>query len=204
MRIRLATASAAISLILAGPAFAQQPSRAPNAAAIQDIKTPNMNSTATGQQQLDRADLAFIKKAAEGGMAEIELGKLAQQNAQDPQVKQFGQRMEQNHSNANQSLEAVASQKGVQLPTQLDAQDQKEMDRLSRLHGAQFDQTYMRAMTQDHDKDVKEFKHQAQAARDPDLKNFVQQTLSVIQQHDQMAHDITRTLSATGSTRERR
>jgi putative membrane protein len=199
MRIRLVTASAAVALMLSAPAFAQQPSRAPSPAANQD-----MSATSPGQQQLDRADLAFVKRAAQGGMAEVELGKLAQQNAQDAQVKQFGQKMEQDHSNANQQLESLASQKGVQLPKQLDAKDQKEMDRLSRLKGPAFDQAYMRMMVQDHDKDIKEFKREAQTARDPDVKNFAQQTLNVIEQHDQMAHNITRSMTATGSSRQRR
>lgn len=199
MRFRLGLYStAAVALMLSAPAFAQQATR-PATAPI-----PSATSTAAGPQQVDRADLDFMKKAAEGGMAEVELGKLAQQNAQDAQVKQFGERMERDHSHANQQLEAVANEKGVQLAKQLDPKDQKELDRMSGLKGPAFDRAYMRMMVQDHDKDVKEFQHQAQAARDPDVKNFAQQTLSMIQPHDQMAHDITRTLTATGSSHERR
>jgi putative membrane protein len=199
MRFRIGLLStAAVALMVSVPTFAQQATR-PATAPI-----PSANSTAPGQQQVDRADLDFMKKAAEGGMAEVELGKLAQQNAQDAQVKQFGERMERDHSNANRQLEMITSQKGVQLPKQLDPKDQKELDRMSGLKGPAFDRAYMRMMVQDHDKDVKEFQHQAEAARDPDVKSFAQQTLSVIQQHDQMAHDVTRTLSATGSSRPQR
>jgi putative membrane protein len=200
MRIRLGLLStAAIALMLAQPAFAQQTTRvAPGA------NNPSGAATAVvPQQKLSRADLDFVKKAAEGGMAEVELGKLAQQNGDDQQVKQFGARMQQDHSSANQQLESIAGQKGVQLPKQLDAKDQKELDQLSRLKGGAFDRAYMRMMTQDHDKDVKEFQREAQAAKDPDIKNFAQQTLSVIQQHDQMAHEISRTMTATGSSQRR-
>lgn len=200
MRFRLAAASiAAIALMLSAPAFARQPGT-PSATA-----SGNAGTTSTAPQpQLSRPDLDFIKTAAVGGMAEVELGKLAQQNAEDAQVKQFGARMEQDHSKANAQLSSIATEKGVQMPTQLDRADQHALDRLSRLHGAPFDHTYMRLMVQDHDTDVKEFQHEAQAARDPDIKNFAQQTLSVIQQHDQMAHDITRSMTATGSSRPRR
>jgi putative membrane protein len=201
MRTRLGlVSSAVIALMLSAPAFAQQTTRiAPGA------NTPSATATAIApQQQLSRADMEFVKKAAEGGMAEVEIGKLAQQNAQDTQVKQFGARMEQDHSKANQQLESIAGQKGVQLPKQLDAKDQRELDRLSRLKGAAFDQAYMKMMVQDHDKDAKEFQHEAQAAKDPDIKNFAQQTLSVIQQHDQMAHGITQSMAASGSSRPRR
>ena len=200
MNIRLGPVSAAaLALMLAAPAFAQQTTRPAPA------MTPNSSATsiAPSQQQVDRADLDSMKNAAEGGMAEVEFGKLAQQNAQDAQVKQFGARMEQDHSNANTQLQAVAGKKGVQLPKQVDAKDQKELDRLSGLKGTAFDRAYMRMMVQDHDKDVKEFQHQAQAARDPDVKNFARQTLSVIQQHDQMAHDVSRSLTASGSSRPR-
>jgi len=198
MRNRIALAStAAVALMLTAPAFAQT-ARAPATA-------PNGTATApSGQQQMSRADLDFMKNAAIGGMAEVELGKLAQQNAQDEQVKQFGARMEQDHSQANAQLETVATGKGVQLPKQLDRQHQQDLDRLSRLRGGAFDHTYMRMMVQDHDKDLKEFKHEAQTARDPDLKQFAEQTTQVIQQHDQMAHEITRSLTATGSSRPRR
>src|SRR5437016_2415806 len=163
MRIRPGLlSSAVIALMLSAPAFAQQTTRiAPGA------NNPSATATAiVPQQQLSRADLDFVKKAAEGGMAEVELGKLAQQNAEDAQVKQFGARMEQDHSKANQQLTSIAGQKGVQLPTQLDAKDQKELDRLSRLKGRAFDQAYMRMMVQDHDKDAKAFQHEAQAAKD--------------------------------------
>ncbi|HEX3536126.1 MAG TPA: DUF4142 domain-containing protein [Stellaceae bacterium] len=192
--------SAVIALMLSTPAFAKQTTRiAPGS------KSANTTATAVvPQHKLDRTDLDFMKKAAEGGMAEVELGKLAQQNAEDAQVKQFGQRMEQDHSKANQQLTSIAGQKGVQLPKQLDAKDQKELDRLSGLKGPAFDRAYMRMMVQDHDKDLKEFQHETQAAKDPDLQNFAQQTLSVIQQHDQMAHDISRATTGSGSSRPRR
>jgi putative membrane protein len=192
--------SAVIALMLSTPAFAQQTTRiAPGS------KSANTTATAVvPQHKLDRTDLDFMKKAAEGGMAEVELGKLAQQNAEDAQVKQFGQRMEQDHSKANQQLTSIAGQKGVQLPKQLDAKDQKELDRLSGLKGPAFDRAYMRMMVQDHDKDLKEFQHETQAAKDPDLQTFAQQTLSVIRQHDQMAHDISRATTGSGSSRPRR
>lgn len=186
----LLSTAAAIALCLSMPALAQHPTSAPRNSAP--------------QEQLSKPDMEFMKKAAIGGMAEVELGKLAQQNAEDAQVKQFGQRMEQDHSKAGQQLTSIASQKGVQLPKQLDSKDQKELDRLSRLKGAGFDRAYMKMMVQDHDKDVKEFQHAAQAVKDPDLKNFAQQTLSVIQQHDQLAHNLTQSMTASGSSRPRR
>ena len=96
MRIRRTLlSSVAIPLILAVPAFAQQP------------------RGAAADRQLNRQDMSFVKGAAEGGLAEVEFGKLAQQQAQDAQVKQFGARMVQDHGSANAELTALASGKSV-------------------------------------------------------------------------------------------
>src|SRR5438552_2331888 len=91
-------------------------------------------------------DGSSMKKAAIGGMDEVELGKLAQQNGQSQQVKDFGSRMVQDHSQAGDQLKAIAQQKGVQLPDQLDGEHRAMRDRLAKLQGDQFDRAYMRLM----------------------------------------------------------
>ena len=184
MRNRLSLLStAAIALLLAVPAVAQQ------------------SRPAGSQPQMSQQDMTFAKEAAVGGMAEVQLGQIAQQNAQDPQVKQFGARMVQDHGKANQELQSIASGQNMQLPQQLDQKHQQLYDRLSRMKGAEFDRAYMQAMTKDHDADVKAFRREAQTSRDPQLKQFAEQTLSVIEQHDKMAHDIDRSMTGSGSSR---
>ena len=137
--------------------------------------------------QLSSADKMFVNKAAQGGMAEVELGQLATQKAQSDQVKQFGQKMVDDHTKANDKLKEVASQENITLPTGLDAKDQATKDRLSKLSGAQFDKAYMQDMVEDHKKDVAEFQKEANNGKDPAVKNFAQQTLPVLQQHLQLA-----------------
>jgi len=100
--------------------------------------------------QLSAADKTFMTKAAQGGMAEVELGQLATQKGQSDDVKKFGQRMVDDHSKANDQLKSLASEKGVTLPTSLDAKDRALKDRLSKMSGAQFDKAYMQAMVKDH------------------------------------------------------
>ena len=143
------------------------------------------NPSSSGQ--LSAADKTFVNKAAQGGMAEVELGQLATQKAQSDQVKQFGQKMVDDHTKANDKLKEVASQENITLPTGLDAKDQATMDHLSKLSGAQFDKAYMQDMVEDHKKDVAEFQKEANSGKDPAVKNFAQQTLPVLQQHLQMA-----------------
>jgi putative membrane protein len=148
------------------------------------------NSSSGSSGQLSAADKTFVTKAAEGGMAEVELGQLATQNAQSDEVKQFGQRMVDDHTKANDQLKQVAEQKGVPLPTDLSAKDKAEKDRLSKLKGEQFDRAYMQHMVMDHKKDVAEFKKESTAAKDSDVKNFAAQTLPTLEDHLKQAQQV--------------
>jgi predicted outer membrane protein len=90
----------------------------------------------------------FVEKAAMANMAEIQLGQLALQNAQDPQVKQFAQTMVDEHTKALAALRSAAG--SAQLPTALDKKHQKVHDKLSKLQGAEFDREYMEVMVDAH------------------------------------------------------
>ena len=136
------------------------------------------------------SDHAFLKNAAEGGKAEVELGQLAVEKASSPEVKQFGQRMVDDHSKANQRLEQVANKEGVTLPTSLGAKDQALKDKLSNASGEQFDHLYMSNMVRDHQQDVREFRQEANNGQDPDVKQFAQQTLPTLQEHLKQAESI--------------
>jgi putative membrane protein len=141
----------------------------------------------SGGAAVAAADKAFAQKAAIGGMAEVELGKLAQQKASSDQVKQFGARMVDDHSKANDELKQVASAKGLTLPSDLDAKHKSTMAKLQKLSGAQFDRAYMDDMVADHKEDVADFKKQASSGRDSDLKGFAAKTLPTLEDHLKMA-----------------
>ncbi len=149
-----------------------------------DESKPNAQQSSA---KLSSADRQFVTKAAQGGMAEVELGQLAAQKAQNPQVKEFGQKMVDDHSKANDQLKQIASQEGVTLPTGLDAKDQALKDKLSKLSGDQFDRMYMQHMVQDHKKDVADFQKEANSGKDQQVKQFAQQTLPTLKEHLQMA-----------------
>src|ERR1700743_284049 len=112
------------------------------------------------------ADKTFMNKAAQGGMAEVELGQLATEKGQSDDVKKFGQHMVDDHSKGNDQLKALAGQKGVTLPSDLSAKDKALKDRLSKLSGTQFDHAYMTAMVNDHKVDIAEFKKEANSGKD--------------------------------------
>jgi len=207
---------AAISLALASPAFAQQPPAGPAARGQTPGQMPAgqmpAGQTAAGQttagqgqqQKLSEKDKSFAKEAAMGGMAEVELGNLAQQNAQNDDVKQFGARMVQDHTAANQQLMQILAAKDFSVPQQLDEKHRRALDKLSKMRGSEFDRAYMRDMVQDHEKDVKQFRQESQKASDPDIKGFAQQTLPVLEQHLKMAHDTSKSLTAVGSSGKNR
>jgi putative membrane protein len=137
-----------------------------------------------------QADKSFVMKAAQGGMAEVELGNLAKEKAQSDQVKQFAQRMVDDHGKANKELKSIAQQKGITLPTSLPAKEQKTKDKLSSLSGEQFDHAYMQHMLMDHKKDVAEFKKASTTCKDNDIKEFAGKTLPTLQDHLKEAQQI--------------
>jgi len=145
------------------------------------------SSTNQANRTISTSDNSFITKAAQGGMAEVELGRLAVERAESPQVKSFGQRMVTDHTKVNDELKALCTSKGITLPNTLDSKDEATKNRLSKLNGAAFDKAYMEDMVSDHKKDVSEFQHEADHGTDPDVKSFAGKTLPVLQQHLQLA-----------------
>jgi putative membrane protein len=153
-------------------------------------KAENANTGASGERtgmSSMTKDHEFLMEAAMGGLMEVELGHIAVQKGVSDAVKQFGQRMVDDHSKANEALMTLAQSKGMTLPTALDEKHQKDVTKLSALTGAEFDRAYSKLMLSDHKKDVAEFEKQSTKAADPDVKAFASQTLPTLQQHLEMA-----------------
>ena len=174
----LLIAGAAVLAMSAVPAFAQD-------------AQATMKKPATAAKTM--ADDHFVMDVAHAGMAEVELGRMATEKASKDDVKKFGQRMVDDHTKANDQLKQIATSKGVNLPTELDRSTQREMDRLNKLSGAEFDREYMKHMVSDHKKDVSEFKSEANRAKDPSVKQFAATTLPTLQQHLELAQSTEKT-----------
>jgi len=142
----------------------------------------SMSSSST-KSNLSLSDKKFVRDAAQGGMAEVELGKLATEKASSDDVKKFGQRMVDDHTKAADQLKQVASSEGIQLPRGLSAKDKMTEERLSKLSGEQFDKAYMADMVKDHTQDVTEFQHESHSGKDAAVKNFASQTLPTLEDH---------------------
>ena len=122
----------------------------------------------------------FAVAAAQGGLTEVELGKIALRNAADPAVKEFGLRMVSDHSRANEELKKLASQKQIQLPAEVSSSQKSMIDKLSKLSGAEFDKEYMDDMVKDHEEDVAEFQTQSTEGGAPEIKAFAGKTLPTL------------------------
>jgi putative membrane protein len=176
------TVLAGALLALASAALAQDP--APPS------KTNKGNADRMKSDTGGSADSRFMMKAAEGGMAEVQMGNLAKDRASSDAVKQFGQRMVDDHTKAGDELKSLASQKNVTLPTDVDAETKTVMDHLQTLNGAAFDQAYMSHMVSDHKEDVSEFQREASSGRDADVKAWAAKTLPTLQDHLKQAQEV--------------
>src|SRR5947207_4147614 len=135
------------------------------------------DTPAAKSSDLSAKDKTFMTKAAKGGMMEVAMGKLAEQNGQSDDVKSFGKRMVTDHSKANDELKSIAKQKGVKLPSK------EPTEKWSS------DKVYMNVMVKDHEKDLAEFQAEAKDGSDPDIKNFADKTAKVVQEHLDLAKE---------------
>jgi putative membrane protein len=132
-------------------------------------------------------DESFVKDAAQASIAEVALGKLALQRAQNPYVRQFAQRMVDDHSRANRELTDLATNQGVDVPNEMNAEQRDRNARLATLSGAAFDREYMRAMVKDHARNVVVFRNYAQNGKNEEMKSWAAKTLPMLRRHEQLA-----------------
>ena len=154
----------------------------------------------TAVEKADLTDRTFVKEAAEGGMAEVQLGQLAVDKASNANVKEFGQRMVTDHGKAFDELKALAATEKITLPTTLNAKNQALKDRLSKLSGATFDRTYMAAMFKYHEADVAAFHKEATMGHDSDIKAWATKTGALVEEHLKQAREIQKELGSPKPT----
>jgi putative membrane protein len=125
----------------------------------------------------------FAVNAANGGMMEVELGKIAQEKASSPRVKAFGEMMVKDHSEANSNLKSIAGYLNIALPDSVSNDSKKEIDDLKMKKGKDFDKAYVSMMLDDHKKDISEFRKCADNCSDSSIKSFAYNTLPVLEKH---------------------
>lgn len=135
-------------------------------------------------------DADFVKKAASGGMHEVELGKMAAEKGKMESVKSFGQKMVDDHSKANDELMKVAKANKFVVPETMLDEHQKAFDKFKGLTGEEFDRAYVNHMVKDHDMDVEEFTRASKDAKVADIRDFAVKTLPTLRMHQKMIKEI--------------
>ncbi|HTL08970.1 MAG TPA: DUF4142 domain-containing protein [Chitinophagaceae bacterium] len=130
----------------------------------------------------DTADIAFVRKAASGGMLEVQLGNMAASNGMSPSVKKFGEMMITDHTQANTNLKSIAQQLQINLSDSLLPAHAHHKQMLSVAKGSAFDKAYMKMMVEDHKEDIADFR-KASNSKNNMIKNFASETLPVLNKH---------------------
>ncbi len=166
----------------------------PNRPQQQSPSTPSLQDSGPNSGDLGQVmqDKMFLRKAAEGGIAEVKLGQLAAQKGSSDDVKAFGQKMVDDHTRLNLEIAQVADSMGVMLPKSMNKEDQAEYDKLNALSGNDFDIEYLSFMVKDHHKDLHEFRIEAASPTDATLHNEVVKAQSVIHDHTVMVDKLAR------------
>jgi putative membrane protein len=141
----------------------------------------------------------FIQDAYVDGLAQVELGKLAVQKASNDSVKQFAQKMIDDHSKANDELKAAAAHQNITFPDSLDSKRQSKVDKLAKLSGADFDRAYIKGEVKDHQQDVRDFQQEAKSGSDADVKSFASKTLPTLEEHLTTAKELDKNKKTTAS-----
>jgi putative membrane protein len=149
--------------------------------------------TRANAADLSSKDKAFFMKASQGGMTEVEAGKLAQEKGASQDVKDFGAMMVKDHTANNADLMALAKTKDVTVSDKLDSMHQGMIDKLSAMSGAGFDKAYIGDMVKGHTKMLKLMKSE-ESSNDADLKDFATKTSDTVQMHLSKAEDIQKSM----------
>ena len=173
---RVLWGAAFASLVLAGCAQTQRVADTTMAAAQAQVN-PTLSTT----------DATFMTTAARGGMAEVQMGQLAERNGRSAAVKRFGQQMVSHHGQSNREMMALAQRKQITPPSGMGAEHQRIHDDLAKLRGGAFDRAYAQAMVQDHQEDLRVYQAEAQNGTDPDVKAFAARQVPILQEHLRMA-----------------
>lgn len=182
------TAPAAIALALSfGGVQAQTPGAGTSATGGQSAPAAQPGSgtrNAPAKSNIARGDRKFIEEAAGSGMFEVQVGQLAASKAIDANVKSFASMLVDQHTAANNELVKIANAKGVELPAAPKHSMRREIEKLGKKNGDEFDRDFVRQVgIKDHKKDIKEFEKASKDVKDADLKAFVDKTLPVLREH---------------------
>lgn len=128
-------------------------------------------------------DSEFLVDQAEINLAEIELGKLAQQKGTNPEVKKFGKMLVDEHTKAASEVSALAKAKNFTLPTSLTEDGQEEYKKLNEKSGLDFDKKFVDMMVDGHEKAIDKLQKASKDATDADVKLWASNNIAGLTAH---------------------
>lgn len=155
-----------------------------------------LSSTSGAAASLNAVDRTFVSQASYGSHGEIALGTLAMEQGGAPAVRQFGQMMVEQHTQMNQDLVAITTDRGMAPPTAPDPGRQAVGAALGELSGSAFDQQYVPQQLADHEVTLTLFQGQIRSGADSQLRAFAQRYAPVIEQHIVMLRQLETTTVA--------
>jgi putative membrane protein len=194
--------SSALTVLALTSAIAQPPDRSrgpappgnPGAAAPGTSPAPGAKDQNAASVPAPRApnaaDQTFITRATRGGLAEVEMARLAEQKAGSQSVREFARKMIADHEQTNRSLHGLAESDGASAPDQLDAENRQTRDALGHLSGAEFDIEYLRLQVQAHQRMAQLMEYVIGSGADPQVQRFASTALPKVFTHLAMAQQL--------------
>jgi putative membrane protein len=173
---------AALFLMIAG---CQQ--SGPNVQAARETTTDTGDR---GKAVLNDADKTFLKKAEEANIKERNLGRVMLEKSQNKDVKDYAQMLVDDHSKNLRDVVDLMNQKGMAQPKDLPEVKNEALDKLNAMSGPELDREFVIMMMDDHQKDVSEFRNEANTAQDKDVKDYATNTVPVLEKHLQKAQEL--------------
>lgn len=165
-------------------------------------RTPQPPSTAAQSAAPSPEDSSFVTAAAASGRAEAEAGRVMANRAVNPQVRAFADRLDKDHTDANNTLERIAMEKGIALPQCMQPAARARIDELKTLSGAEADAAFLRHFgTTAHEDTIALFERQASSGQIPELRQFAADTVPKLREHLNLARQLERQLATAGGTR---
>ncbi len=128
-------------------------------------------------------DNAFVAKVSQGGMYEVELGKVAEQQGSAQDIKDQGNTEAHDHELVGNALKEAAGTAGITFPAELNTEFKTRLAKISALSGEQFDKAYVDDMKKIHAADGAAFLKEAKEGSNPALKSFAKSTFDIVQRH---------------------
>ena len=138
---------------------------------------------AHADSSVSEADRSFVAMVSQGGMFEVEAGKVGASHGSTQDIKDQGTTETHDHELVGEKLKSIATANGMKFPTALNAEFQKKLDALNALSGHEFDEAYLHAMEDIHAKDGAAFAKEAQSGTNPALRDFAKETHRIVVRH---------------------